>query len=265
MHKAVAAGLAETAWLGYADSRSGLGPEEMSFAPQREPRPWAGTPLPGADDDTVIHGPPPTTITIDKHARAPVDGAEPRLWADALREWDSEGRKGNVPGTGEKAPVVYSAEDALAVPGKRRHERGYFAKKQEFLLRPEVRYTLPVVDVWVADWRGQSIESFYLMWKTTGDPRWRERGWTVFCAIERYARTRAGYAALRVADYVPPPQMDDQPSFFLAETLKYLYLLFVEEEGKGIDLGKWVFNTEAHPLPVFEWTEEERRRFGVPY
>ena len=31
-------------------------------------------------------------------------------------------------------------------------------------------------------------------------------------------------------------------SFFLAETLKYLYLLF--------SLDEWVFNTEAHPLKI---------------
>ena len=35
------------------------------------------------------------------------------------------------------------------------------------------------------------------------------------------------------------------PSYFLAETLKYLYLLFSEEP---VDLEKVVFNTEAHPL-----------------
>lgn len=37
-------------------------------------------------------------------------------------------------------------------------------------------------------------------------------------------------------------------SFFLAETLKYLYLLF--DDVNAFDLTKWVFNTEAHPLPV---------------
>jgi glycosyl hydrolase family 47 len=35
-------------------------------------------------------------------------------------------------------------------------------------------------------------------------------------------------------------------SFYLAETLKYLYLLFAPRE--TLDLGKVVFNTEAHPL-----------------
>ena len=43
-------------------------------------------------------------------------------------------------------------------------------------------------------------------------------------------------------------QDDVQQSFFLAETLKYLYLLFSDDD--LIDLKQWVFNTEAHPLPI---------------
>ncbi|KAF3946538.1 hypothetical protein CMV_027208 [Castanea mollissima] len=37
-------------------------------------------------------------------------------------------------------------------------------------------------------------------------------------------------------------------SFFLAETLKYLYLLF--SPPSVISLDEWVFNTEAHPLKI---------------
>jgi hypothetical protein len=37
-------------------------------------------------------------------------------------------------------------------------------------------------------------------------------------------------------------------SFYLAETLKYLYLLFSDEDVLPLD--KFVFNTEAHPLGV---------------
>lgn len=37
-------------------------------------------------------------------------------------------------------------------------------------------------------------------------------------------------------------------SFWTAETLKYLWLLFGEEELLSLD--EWVFNTEAHPFRV---------------
>lgn len=51
-------------------------------------------------------------------------------------------------------------------------------------------------------------------------------------------------------------------SWFLAETLKYLYLLFDDVDHIPID--KWVFNTEAHPLPVFDWSQAEKNSFGIP-
>ena len=51
-------------------------------------------------------------------------------------------------------------------------------------------------------------------------------------------------------------------SYFLAETLKYLYLLFSEED--LIPLERWVFNTEGHPLPVYEWTQAEKEKYGIP-
>lgn len=43
---------------------------------------------------------------------------------------------------------------------------------------------------------------------------------------------------------------DLMESFFLAETLKYLYLLFADDQ-TILPLDKWVFNTEAHPLPIY--------------
>lgn len=48
---------------------------------------------------------------------------------------------------------------------------------------------------------------------------------------------------------VPPPKDNRMDTFFLAETLKYLYLLFSPDD--IIPLESYVFNTEAHPLPVF--------------
>lgn len=42
---------------------------------------------------------------------------------------------------------------------------------------------------------------------------------------------------------------DSMESFFLAETLKYLYLLFSDDD--VLPLSQWSLNTEAHPLPVF--------------
>lgn len=39
-------------------------------------------------------------------------------------------------------------------------------------------------------------------------------------------------------------------SFWTAETLKYLYLLF-SDDNDLMSIDKWVFNSEAHPLPIW--------------
>lgn len=50
-------------------------------------------------------------------------------------------------------------------------------------------------------------------------------------------------------------------SFWLAETLKYFYLLFSDDR-KEIDLEKFVFNSEAHPLPIrSEWLKKQATTF----
>jgi mannosyl-oligosaccharide alpha-1,2-mannosidase len=43
--------------------------------------------------------------------------------------------------------------------------------------------------------------------------------------------------------------------------LKYLYLMFTDED--LIPLDKYVFNTEGHPLSIFEWTEQEKSDWGI--
>ena len=64
-----------------------------------------------------------------------------------------------------------------------------------------------------------------------------------FEGIRTQCRTEAGYTVLK--SVVTMEKGDLMPSYFLAETLKYLYLLFSDEP---VDLEKTVFNTEAHPL-----------------
>ena len=57
-----------------------------------------------------------------------------------------------------------------------------------------------------------------------------------------------GYSGVQSVYQEQPEQDDVQQSFFLAETLKYLYLLYSDPALLSLQL--WVFNTEAHPLPV---------------
>ncbi|KAJ1741714.1 mannosyl-oligosaccharide alpha-1,2-mannosidase [Coemansia sp. RSA 990] len=100
--------------------------------------------------------------------------------------------------------------------------------------------------------RPETVESFYLLWKITGETKWREYGWQIFQAIEKWAKLEdGGYSSLNDVTQIPPTRRDGIESFFVAETLKYLYLLFSDSD--PVSLTNYVFNTEAHPLPKFSW------------
>jgi len=92
--------------------------------------------------------------------------------------------------------------------------------------------------------RPEIIESAYYLHHFTNDPRYLEMGRTFFDSLVKYCRTDVAYAALK--DVRTKEKTDDMESFFFAETLKYLYLLYAP--AGTVDLSKQVFNTEAHPL-----------------
>ncbi len=96
--------------------------------------------------------------------------------------------------------------------------------------------------------RPEVVESLFYMYRRTGEQRYRAAGWRIFQSFQKHCRQGAGYAGLKDVRAVPPTHDDTQQSFFLAETLKYLFLLF--SDSAAIDLDAWVFNTEAHPLRV---------------
>ncbi|EYC38168.1 hypothetical protein Y032_0738g1955 [Ancylostoma ceylanicum] len=96
--------------------------------------------------------------------------------------------------------------------------------------------------------RPEVIEGFFYLWRLTGKPMYREWVWDAIQAIDKYCRVEGGFSGIYDV-YDPKKGHDDvQQSFFLAETLKYAYLTFTDNS--VVPLDKWVFNTEAHPLPV---------------
>jgi len=98
--------------------------------------------------------------------------------------------------------------------------------------------------------RPEAVEAFYYLSVLTGDPIYREWGWEVFQSIERYCKLENGYGSLHNVNMPDMKPEDKMESFFMAETLKYLYLLFDPDSEIDI-LNKHVFNTEAHPLKIF--------------
>lgn len=92
--------------------------------------------------------------------------------------------------------------------------------------------------------RPEVAESLYYLWKVTGDSKYQIWGDHMLERFKKYSKFNGKYCTMR---NVRRPSCDGKmESFWIAETLKYLYLL----RHDVIDLDKWVFNTEAHPLPI---------------
>lgn len=117
-----------------------------------------------------------------------------------------------------QSPALSQAE------GNERHDRipagmtSIFSP--EYLLRPE------------------AIESVFIMFRLTGDNYWRVKGWKMFEAIVKNTRNELAHAAVKDVTSQKPTQKDSMESFWLAETLKYFYLLF--SDPSVVDLDKYV-------------------------
>lgn len=126
--------------------------------------------------------------------------------------------------TGIAAEYVEFPAHADFVPG---------ASAQFYILRPE------------------TAESMFILNKLTGDPIYRDWAWEIWQAIDRTCKTPTAYGAIRNVNQKAGGGIDDRmESFFLAETMKYLYL--AQDPDTEIDLMKVVFNTEAHPMKILD-------------
>ena len=97
--------------------------------------------------------------------------------------------------------------------------------------------------------RPEAFESFYILSHLTGDPVYREWGWECFSAIERYCKTDIAYGSLHDVSNVNGKPENKMESFFLAETLKYLFLL--QDPDSEVDLVRILYNYVKlllHPL-----------------
>ncbi|KAI4470720.1 er degradation-enhancing alpha-mannosidase-like protein 2 [Holotrichia oblita] len=96
--------------------------------------------------------------------------------------------------------------------------------------------------------RPEFLESTYFLYGATGDPYYLEVGKNVLKSLQKYARVPCGYAA--VNDVRTGRQEDRMDSFVLAETFKYLYLLFADPDDHILNLDEFIFTTEGHLLPL---------------
>ncbi|RMZ79187.1 hypothetical protein DV738_g3550, partial [Chaetothyriales sp. CBS 135597] len=113
--------------------------------------------------------------------------------------------------------------------------------------------------------RPETVESLFYLYQITQNPQYREWGWKMFESFREHTKVVDeltgqvyGYTSLNSVMQKPVQERrrrDNMESFWLAETLKYFYLLFADDVGLdgGLPgLEDVVLNTEAHFLPRFD-------------
>lgn len=101
--------------------------------------------------------------------------------------------------------------------------------------------------------RPETLESLWYMYYFTRNETYRDLAWRIFQGFEKHCKVPGGgYTTIgSVLNAKQTAPRDMMESFFLAETLKYLYLLFSEEDVlERYSPTKYLFNTEAHLLPL---------------
>lgn len=95
--------------------------------------------------------------------------------------------------------------------------------------------------------RPELAESTFALYRATGAAKYLRMGEEMVQSLNKHARVPAGFAAVK--SVATMTQEDHTPSYFLAETLKYLYLLFDEDNWLNQNLNSYVFTTEGHLVP----------------
>jgi mannosidase alpha-like ER degradation enhancer 2 len=156
--------------------------------------------------------------------------------------------------TGKRLSTHYGALDAffpalLALGGdldraRRLQDSGYKMWNVAGIEPEEIDYSTMKITEPAYPLRPEIIESAYDLYFFTNDPKYLDMGQTIFNDLKKYCRTDIAYAAMKNVE--TKEKANSMESFFFAETLKYLYLLYAPKN--TLDLKTSVFNTEAHPL-----------------
>ncbi|KAK6627690.1 hypothetical protein RUM44_010169 [Polyplax serrata] len=81
--------------------------------------------------------------------------------------------------------------------------------------------------------RPEFVESLWVMYQITGNTTYQDWGWQIFQGFERYTKVEHGYTSIgNVKSTIKTRPKDIMESFFLGETLKYLYLLFSDDRNE---------------------------------
>lgn len=101
------------------------------------------------------------------------------------------------------------------------------------------------------DQQPETLEALLYMYGATHNATYRDWAWQIFRGFEMWGRVgeSGGYAGLEDATAWPTPRQSNvQWRWWMAECLKYLWLIFGEDDVLPLD--QYVFNTVAHPFSV---------------
>lgn len=167
-------------------------------------------------------------------SRPALDKLPKRQVDDSAAFGDKSDALGIAPGTPTKTTMEETVPDAAPadhLPAPLTHEEFVQARIQEERLSPGFtgitsrKYIL----------RPEAIESVFIMYRITGEEYWREKGWKMFTAIQSYTLTEIANSAISDVTSAVPVFADTMESFWLAETLKYFYLLYSDPSLISLD------------------------------
>lgn len=179
-------------------------------------------------------------VAINKHLADESDGT---LWYSHV---NSE--------TGERIRTQFGALDAffpavLALGGDieraQKLQDNCFKMWNDFGIEPE-QYDYKAKKILSEPYflRPENIESAYYLFHYTKDEKYLKMGVEYYNSLVEFCKTDEAYSHLE--SVVSKKKSDNMESFFFAETLKYLFLLFDDENSMKFD--HVIFNTEAHPF-----------------
>lgn len=143
------------------------------------------------------------------------------------------------------APEIVVFNDPASMETYEIHNSWWLSKDHDFYVKPLDAHNLQ---------RPETVESLMYMYHLTNDTKYREWGQEIVNSFLKNScincdnPSERTYVSLNNVIDLPTTKRDNMESFWLAETLKYLHLLFQD----NVDLTKIVFNTEAHPFPVLD-------------
>ncbi|KAJ3029767.1 UNVERIFIED_CONTAM: ER degradation-enhancing alpha-mannosidase-like protein 1 [Siphonaria sp. JEL0065] len=125
----------------------------------------------------------------------------------------------------------------------------YFSIWQRFRAFPErFDFSSKMANIGHYPLRPELVESTYFLYLATKNPFYLEVGAVILEDLDRQTRTSCGFGSMQaVGTSNLDPRME---SFFLSETLKYLYLLFDEENIFNRYQTNFIYTTEGHVLPI---------------